>query len=263
MKLQYNNTGGYAERIETHSGTKGTGTVDFSGGALEIYGVNVDDKTVDGWTLSPDTWVYASATTFTITGVDRTDYFPIGTKLKITNGTVKYFYVESATFSSDTTVTIIANDDYSIANSAITAPNYSYESNPVDFPHWFGYTPTWGNLTLGNGTEDFRFTINGQTMTYIGELVFGSTSAVTGNVNVSTPTAISNPDAANQIGTATLFDATGDVYVGLPQTLSSSAFSIYAVDASSTYSHRQALSASIPFTWTTSDRIHFTVTAQV
>jgi len=90
-----------------------------------------------GWTLTSDTWVYASATSFTIAGVDRTAQFPIGAKVQYTNGgTTKYAYVASAAFSTNTTVTLLANSTYSIANSAITEPKYSYQDTPAGFPNW-------------------------------------------------------------------------------------------------------------------------------
>jgi len=90
-----------------------------------------------GWTLTSDTWVYASATSFTIAGVDRTAQFPIGAKVQYTNGgTTKYAYVASAAFSTNTTVTLLANSSYSVANSAITEPKYSYQDTPAGFPNW-------------------------------------------------------------------------------------------------------------------------------
>ena len=42
----------------------------------------------DGWIKATDTWTYASATTFTIAGVDRTAMFPKGTKIKLTQTAV-------------------------------------------------------------------------------------------------------------------------------------------------------------------------------
>ena len=90
-----------------------------------------------GWTLTSDTWVYASATSFTVAGVDRTAQFPVGAKLQYTNGgSIKYAYVASAAFSTNTTVTLLANSTYSIADSAITLPHYSYQDTPQGFPNW-------------------------------------------------------------------------------------------------------------------------------
>jgi len=66
----------------------------------------------------------------------------------------KYFYVYSSSFSTDTTVTIVANEQYSIANAAISNPYYSYQDNPQGFPTGFSYKPTW---TGGSNTPAAQF----------------------------------------------------------------------------------------------------------
>lgn len=81
-------------------------------------------------------WVYASSTTFTISGVDVTAQFPIGTKIAIyQSGAIKHFTVTAAAFSTNTTITIkgvgTAN---TLANAPIDRPAFSYEQNPAGFP---------------------------------------------------------------------------------------------------------------------------------
>lgn len=108
----------------------------------------VDSKVnTDGWKLSADTWTYASASTFTIAGVDRTATYTKGTRLKFTNSTVKYATVASSSFSTDTTVTIVVNTDYALANAAISSAYYSYELSPQGYPTWFNITPTTSNIS--------------------------------------------------------------------------------------------------------------------
>lgn len=119
-----------------------------------------------GWTSSSDTWTYASATTFTIAGVDRTAIFKKGTKIWFTQTTSKYFYVATdATFSTNTTVTVTAGDDYSIANAAITTPYYSYVSNPQGFPKVFNYTPTLTGFSADPTNTVNRFFLDGTVCT--------------------------------------------------------------------------------------------------
>ncbi len=89
---------------------------------------------VSGWTASTDTWVYASASTFTIAGVDRTAIYTKGTRLKFTQTTAKYAVVVSSAFSTNTTVTIAVNNNYTIANAAISANYYSYQASPQGYP---------------------------------------------------------------------------------------------------------------------------------
>ncbi len=127
-------------------------------------------SSTDGWTSSSDTWTYASASTFTIAGVDRTTTFTKGTRLKFTQTTAKYAVVVSSSYSTDTTVTIAINTDYTIANAAITSPYYSYQASPQGYPTYFNYTPgTYtgsGSMTYGSvSTILARFSVIGTTCT--------------------------------------------------------------------------------------------------
>ena len=129
----------------------------FTGQAGKVATVNTGETALefatpssggsaDGWTTVSDTLTYASATTFTVP-TDLTATYQKGTKLKLTNVTVKYFYVVSSTYGApNTTVTVTGGDDYALASAAITAPYYSYIENPQGFPDWFNYTPTLSAL---------------------------------------------------------------------------------------------------------------------
>ena len=135
--------------------------------------VSLDTGAIDslwnGWITSSDTWTYASATTFTIAGVDRTAMFPKGTKLKLTNSTVKYFYVVGSAFSTNTTITVTGGSDYTLADPAITSPYYSYASCPQGFPAEFTYAPSYsasGSMTWTDVTTNLaKFSIEGTMVT--------------------------------------------------------------------------------------------------
>lgn len=117
----------------------------------------------DGWTDdSSHTWVYASASTFTIAGVDLTTTFTKGTRLRFKQGgSYKYYVVVGSSFSTDTTVTIAVNNDYTIANAVITDNYYSYSANPQGYPGWFSYTPTFGGFSASPVVE-CKYSINGR-----------------------------------------------------------------------------------------------------
>jgi len=121
----------------------------------------------DGWTTSSDTWVYASASTFTIAGVDRTTTFTKGTRIKFTqSATVKYGVVVSSAFTTDTTVTIAVNTDYTIANAAISAPFYSYQANPQGYPGIFNFSETWGGFSTPPSGGYCSYSIVGRMCTF-------------------------------------------------------------------------------------------------
>lgn len=146
--------------------------------------VTVFLKDVDGWIATADTWTYASATTFTIAGDLTAKYIP-GTKLKLTQTTVKFFYVVSSVFAGgNTTVTFTGGSDYSLANASITSPFYSYEDNPQGFPQWFNYTPTWTGVSPAP-TVIARFNVVGRMVT----AVISPTVAGTGTLTTFQATA--------------------------------------------------------------------------
>lgn len=117
--------------------------VRVAAGATSISNSVIDDLRLmataqpqGGWLHDATyTWVYGSATTFTIAGVDLTAQFPVGTKLRIyQSGSVKYFYVVSSAFSTNTTVTVSGGGTYTVANVPIDRPAYSYDNTPSGYP---------------------------------------------------------------------------------------------------------------------------------
>lgn len=119
----------------------------------------------DGWTRDIDTWAYVSATSFKVEGKDVTARFPVGTKLKLIQTTAKYFYVVSAAFSTNTTVTITGGSVYSLDNAAIDSPCYSYASSPQGFPGFFKYTIVNTGFSSPPSSSDAYFTIQGRNVT--------------------------------------------------------------------------------------------------
>jgi len=137
----------------------------------------------DGW-LAADAMTYVSGSgggvaTLTVAG-DQTAKYTVGTKIKLTQTTVKYFFVSAdPTYSAGTdktTVTIMAGSDYTLANAAITSPFYSYAANPQGFPTYFSGT---ANATgFSSKTADtYVFTMVGRTVIFIPNIQGTSNSA--------------------------------------------------------------------------------------
>lgn len=142
---------------------------------------------VDGWILANETWTYASATTFTVSG-DVTAKYSKGTRLKFTQTTVKYGTVASSSYSApNTTVTLIGNSDYSLANASISANYYSYSSNPQGFPAYFNFSNTikvTGGTVPTYATAVYRFQTSGSTITVFYQSVntTGGTAGASANI---------------------------------------------------------------------------------
>lgn len=92
---------------------------------------------VGEWKPVNKTFIYASATTFTIAAFDATTIFQRLDKIKLTNSGVKYFYIESVVFDDPgSTITVIEDTTYALANAAITVPYYSRATLPFGFPDY-------------------------------------------------------------------------------------------------------------------------------
>jgi hypothetical protein len=114
-----------------------------------------------GWIYGPSTWFYATASSFTVAG-DMTAVYTKGLKIKWKQGGVtKYGIVLSSSAVVNTTVNIVVNDDYVLANSAITEMAYSYMDNPQGFPDWFNYTPIWTGFSV-DPAATCRFRVTGK-----------------------------------------------------------------------------------------------------
>jgi hypothetical protein len=145
---------------------------------------------VNGWIVSTDTWVYASASTFTIAGVDRTTTYTKGTRLKWNeDASVKYGVVVGSAFSTNTTVTIAVNTDYVITNTTLSAAAYSYAANPQGYPGWFAVAaPTFDLTTFDNGSGG-QPTTTVNRMSIVGRTCFvlwkGDGTKATTNANIT------------------------------------------------------------------------------
>lgn len=116
---------------------------------------------------------------------------------------------------------------------------------------WVNYSPTFTAITTGNGTTVARYSRIGNTIIGYVKFTLGSTSSVTGQIQISLPFTPSNGTVnyAVQIGDAgtAAFNAFGE--------MSGANFYVYAVNAASTYGSNAATSATVPMTWTTNDFI--------
>lgn len=124
---------------------------------------------------------------------------------------------------------------------------------------WVAWTPTWTNLTLGNGVVVARYIKLGKLTVCRLSLVFGTTTSVAGDIQFSLPVtrvAYAGAAALTPLGTSRLFDTSaGVVLPGDVVTFSTtvSAVRYHAVSGSNVI--QGVTSATAPFTWATGDEI--------
>jgi hypothetical protein len=204
---------------------------------------------LDGWVPVSDTWTYASATTITVPS-GAASIYSVGDKVKITQTTAKYFYITGV---ADTTLTVYAGSDYTVANAAITSPCYSKALTPIDFPVYFSYTPTWLSLTKGSGTEVASMAMHGRTVFGAVQFTFAADSSISGTTYVAMPL---TPALASRmpIGYCTYLDSGVAQYAGVALIEGGNArLKTFAVAAS--FATQGDVNTTSPFTWTTNDQI--------
>lgn len=121
---------------------------------------------------------------------------------------------------------------------------------------WVAYTPSTVAVTLGNGTLTGLFCNEGSRVYFTIRLLFGSTTALTGQPTFTTPTDV-HADFTRRIGQNTIFatfaDATGGTNHGSCDRTGTNVLVPYVDNTAGTYIADANISSIIPFTWATSD----------
>jgi hypothetical protein len=118
---------------------------------------------------------------------------------------------------------------------------------------WTAYTPTFTNFTLGNGTIDFAYAQLGKTVNVRGRVILGSTSVIGSSPQFSTPVTAAAAGGRPNVGHAKYTDTGAATYPGGVLLLSTTNFQLIVFLASGTYAQSTAPSATVPFTWITTD----------
>lgn len=114
---------------------------------------------------------------------------------------------------------------------------------------WTTFTPTWTNLTVGNGTVVGRYSQLNDIVFVNVELTWGSTTSASGNVGFAAP--VGTPLRVSSMS-ATFEDSGTRYYIGSAMNISSlSRFDLFHTESGNT----GIVNATNPFTWATGDDI--------
>ena len=112
---------------------------------------------------------------------------------------------------------------------------------------WTTWSPTYSNLTIGNGTVVARYAYSGGLVILQWQLAWGSTSSFTGNPSIGNlPYNAKNRGAA--IGHLQAANVNRPWFVSWPA--NSNTIYLYVFSTDSTYAGQQAPSSTIPGSWT-------------
>ncbi len=122
---------------------------------------------------------------------------------------------------------------------------------------YVSFSPTWNNVTVGNGVVTARYALVGEICIFEVILTWGSTTSFSGTVSVNLPTTANIQIATRGWGQSVCDDASpAATYFGTCNVLSNIAPKAYVV--SGTHIDVQNVNATQPFTWAVSDVLTFT-----
>lgn len=118
---------------------------------------------------------------------------------------------------------------------------------------WETWTPTWTNLTVGNGTQAFYYARLQKIVFVQGVLTFGTTTSVTGTpIKVNLPITAAR---ANFIVHVYLEDTGINLFPGVGYPVSATTIDLYTIRTDGVYATAPATSSTAPFTWGNTDKI--------
>lgn len=120
---------------------------------------------------------------------------------------------------------------------------------------WATWTPTWTNLSVGNGTVTARYVQTGKTVDCFIRLVVGTTTSITGTVSFTLPVTAASSYASSQVSAGVLhYDDVGTAgYVGTFDILTTTTCTPHVGNASGTYTSSAPMTASVPFSFGNAD----------
>lgn len=196
-------TGGTLNGQIVNSGTIGGGLF----GTVSLLGGTANNLTLgtpiirawNGWEDANETWtsIGTSAQLGTLgLPVTGTTKYQVGDPIQFTQGgSTLYMNIIGL---SGTTALVTGGTQFVLTNGAITNPQYAKMPNPLNFPFYFGFTPTnltWDATSPASGTIFARYSITGRRCE-INMRVSYATAGTTNTVfNFDTPIPANQTDA--------------------------------------------------------------------
>lgn len=157
----------------------------------------------------------------------------------------------------DNIITTAKIDDGAVTNSKLSTTSGELGGT------WATWTPTYTNITVGNGTVVAKYTQIGKTVIGRWSLILGSTSSIGSNPNLTAPVSTNadyNSSTDFWVGGASILDSSGPAgWNGYVFMNNSNTLRLLS-NNSQTDTRNASLTATKPFTWATGDIISITFT---
>lgn len=213
-----------------------------------------------------------ASTTLVGTGTTQTLTAKTLTSPSITGGTYDNgtITVDSiAGHSTSTVVTVagvqfnngvIATSNSITNNGAIAAgaiiPNTLVASSGTAWT-WQTWSPTLANLTIGNGTSEYKYTQIGKTVFFRAIIIFGSSSSMGTSPTITLPVTAATYAGTdgNQLGVAVIRNSGVAFYEGSLMFVNTTTALFQVVGTGSTYATETGITATVPISWAVNDSI--------
>lgn len=128
---------------------------------------------------------------------------------------------------------------------------------------WTTWSPSYGNITVGNGVVSARYSYVGyRTVMAKWTFTMGTTSAIGTAPNLTLPAAPADGHDVYVSGNCT-YDDSGSLYDGKLTFGGGSTVSLNVAESAATYLRRAGLTATVPFTFATGDVLRFSTVYEV
>ena len=153
----------------------------------------------------------------------------------------------------------MANPFPFVANTVLTAAQLNGIGEITTF------TPTLSGITLGNGTKNGYYVQVNKSVFFHVTVAFGSTTLLTGSVDLTLPVVPASVNTFSGMNIQTYFfdNSATAIYFGGVINISINNIRCGAFLASGTYVQFADLSATVPFTWATSDKLEIFGTYEI
>jgi len=170
------------------------------------------------------------------------------------------------TFTNPTGTSLLTSPDHALQhsdiNDAVEALEAKVAIGNTVLGKYTSFTPTWTNLTVGNGTVISGFARVNDFVHYYGVFAIGTTTSITGPVIVNLPLTSANPFSIYNmpLGLSSYHDiSAGIIYEGTMIPASSTTANFRVGRANATDLFGANVNSTVPMTWVSTDRIQWNI----